>query len=220
VRGEKDGNLRVDRGVAVDEAVGEGLDEGGLFGPLFDKGEIDFRRGLVRFEGGHQGAAIEADRGAGVLRREADGDETGNAVGADLADDVCYIRMPVAHAGVDMERCSGGGEGLLEQMGLREGPAGERWSFVAGGFAESDLGVAMLKFFHNFFWKAAAAGDFGEVFGHFAEDVGRSVGEEQDGCGVGLGHAWIIVYCPPPPRGIYTFSLMLNGLRLRVYLLV
>jgi hypothetical protein len=124
------------------------------------------------------------------LRGEADGDEAGDAVGAEFADDVGDVRMPVAHAGVNTERCSGGGEGLLEQMGLRECPPGKRRSFVAGRFAETDLGVAVLKFFHNFFWEAAAAGNFAEVFGHLAEDIGGSVGEEKDGGLVGLQHGF------------------------------
>ena len=90
--------------IDVDEAVGEGLDEGGLFGPLFDEGEVDGRRCGVAFEGGHEGAAVEADAGAGVLRGEADGDEAGDAVGAHLGDDVGDVGMPVAHAGVDAQR--------------------------------------------------------------------------------------------------------------------
>ena len=41
-------------------------------------------------------------------------------------------------------------EGLLEEVGLREGPLGERRGFGAGGFAEADLGVAVLEFFDYF----------------------------------------------------------------------
>ena len=55
----------------------------------------------------------------------------------------------------------------------------------------------MLEFFHNFVREGAAAGDFGEVFGHLAEDVGGSVGEQKDGGWLGLGHAWNIVYSTP-----------------------
>ena len=39
----------------------------------------------------------------------------------------------------------------------------------------------MLEFFDDFVREGAAAGDLGEVFGHLAEDVGRAVGEEEDG---------------------------------------
>lgn len=116
------------------------------------------------------------------MRGKTDGDEAGNAVGADLADDIGDVRMPVAHAHVNAERCSGGGERLLEQMSLGEGPSGERWSFVAGSFAETYLGIAMLQFFHNFVRERATAGDLGEVFGHLTQDIGSSVGEQKD-CG-------------------------------------
>src|ERR1017187_3042753 len=61
VRGEEDGQrgfpsslgtgARVDRG----EALGEGLDEGWLVGPLFDEGDVE------AVGDGHQGAAVEAD---------------------------------------------------------------------------------------------------------------------------------------------------------------
>ena len=85
---------------------------------------------------------------------------------------------------------AGGGEGLLEQVGLGEGPAREGRGFDAGGIAQADLGVAVLEFFDHFVREGAAAGDFGEVFGHLAEDVGSSVGEEKDGGGVGIG-TWL-----------------------------
>jgi hypothetical protein len=142
----------------------------------------------VGFEGGHEGAAVEADAGAGVLRGEADGDEAGDAVGAagrcatTSAMKGCQLRMP----DVDAERMAGGGERLPRAVGLGEGPAGERRSFGAGRFAETDLGVAVLQLFDDLVREGAAAGDLGEVFGHLAEDVGGSVGEKKDGCGRAL----------------------------------
>ena len=66
-------------------------------------------------------------------------------------------------------------------MALGDGPLGEGRRFVAGGFAEADLGVAVLEFFDDFLREGAASGDFAEVFGHLAEEVGSSVGEEEDG---------------------------------------
>ena len=43
------------------------------------------------------------------------------------------------------------------------------------------MGVAVLEFGDDRGREGAAAGDFGEVFGHLAEDVGGAVGEEEDG---------------------------------------
>lgn len=53
--------------------------------------------------------------------------------------------------------------------------------FGSALFPEADLGVAVLEFFDDFCGEGAASGDFAEVFGHLAEDVGGSVGEEEDG---------------------------------------
>ena len=80
-----------------EEAFGEGLDEERLVGPAGDE---------VYLEAGwrlHDGAAVEADAGAGVLRGEADGLEAGDAVGTHLGDYVGDVGMPVAHADVDGE---------------------------------------------------------------------------------------------------------------------
>ena len=92
-------------GISVDEALGEGLDEGGLFGPGFDEGEGGFRRrrdsGGFGLERGGEGAAVEAGAGAGVLRSEAEGEDAGDAVGEHLADYVGDEGVPVAHGGVD-----------------------------------------------------------------------------------------------------------------------
>jgi hypothetical protein len=112
--------------------------------------------------------------------------------------------MPVAHSGVDAEGMAGRGEGGLKGAGLGEGPTGERRRLGAGGVAEADLGIAVLKFFHNFTREGAAAGDLGEVFGHLAEGVGGSMGEEKDGCLVGLGHGFVHPIPIPAPLGIYT----------------
>ena len=102
--------------------------------------------------------------------------------------------MPVAHADVDGLGLSGGGEELVEELALQEGPAGERWAFGEWCVAEADLGVAVLELFDDVLRHGAAAGDLVEVGGHLAEDVGRAVGEEKyGGFGGGL-HAVSIVY--------------------------
>jgi hypothetical protein len=99
---------------------------------------------------------------------------------------------------------AGGGEGGLERTGLGECPAGKGRGLGTGGFAEADLGVAVLKFFHNFVREGAAAGDLAEVFGHLAEGVGGPVSEEKDSCLVGLRHAWIILSDPCPTHSATT----------------
>jgi hypothetical protein len=188
--GEKDWQIpRLKVGIECDEALGEGLDEGGFFGPLFDEGEGDGRRSGIRREGGYKGAAVETDAGTRILRREADGDDSGDAVAAHLGDDVRDVRMPVAHGDVDGQRSAGGRERFSEAVGLGEGPASKRRRLRAGLFPEADLGVAVLEFLDNLLGEGAATGDFGEVFGHFAEDVRSSVGEEENGGVVVLGHA-------------------------------
>jgi hypothetical protein len=64
---------------------------------------------------------------------------------------------------------------------LLEGPAGEGRAFGEGFVFETDLGVAVLEFFDDFVGEGAAASDFAEVFGHLAEAVGSSVGQQEDG---------------------------------------
>jgi hypothetical protein len=49
----------------------------------------------------------------------------------------------------------------------------------------------VLEFGDDFGGEGAAAGDFGEVFGHLAEGVGGAVGEEEDGGG-GWGHGVVV----------------------------
>jgi hypothetical protein len=79
------------------------------------------------------------------------------------------------------------------------------------------LGIAVLKFFHNFTREGAAAGDLGEVFGHLAEGVGGSMGEEKDGGLVGLGHG-LVHPIPIPTPWLYTHVLMMRKeLRARIY---
>ena len=93
-------------------------------------------------------------------------------------------------------------------------------------------GVAVLEFFDDFVGEGAASGDFAEVFGHLAEDVGGSVGEEEDGvvggvvalaedvggfgwrylavCGWGVrAHGW--VYCFTHLTSWMTFSTGVPG---------
>ena len=87
-----------------------------MVGPAVDEVDLDGSRGL-----GKGGAAIEADAGAGVLRRKADGDGRGDAILAHLAHDVGDIRLPVAHADIDREA-----ELLGEQAPLLQGELGQR----------------------------------------------------------------------------------------------
>jgi hypothetical protein len=178
-------------GICVDEALGEGLYEGGFFGPGLDECKGGFRGGgtlrVFGIERGGEGAAVEAGAGAGVLRSEAEGEDAGDAVGAHLAD---YIRdewVPVAHGCVDRERMACGGEGGFEQAGLGEGPAGEGWGIEGGDVAKTNLGVTVLEFGDNRGREGAATGDFGEVLCHLAERVGGAMGEQEDGGRVGLG---------------------------------
>jgi len=203
VGGEEDGEgfgsrVGAGAGVSVDEALGEGFYEGGFIGPGFDEGEgWPGGGGTLRgfgFDGCGEGAAVEAGAGAGVLRGETDGEDAGDAVGAHLADDGGDEGMPVTHGHVDAQGMAGGSEGRFEQMGLGEGPAGEGWGLGCGGLAEADLGVAVLEFGDDRGRERAAAGDFGQVLGHLAEDVGSAVGEEEDSGRGWLGHAWIILY--------------------------
>ena len=117
VGGEEDGDAAAGycAGFGPDgpEFFGEGLGEERVFGPAGD--EVD----LHAFGGGHDGAAVEADAGAGVLRGEADGFEFADAFGAHLGDGVGYVWMPVAHADED-----GSPDGFFEERGLAEGPLG------------------------------------------------------------------------------------------------
>ncbi len=152
------------------ELFGEGLGEERVFGPAGD--EVD----LHAFGGGHDGAAVEADAGAGVLRGEADGFEFADAFGAHLGDDVGDVWDASCACRRRREP-----RWLLRGAGLAEGPLGEGWGFGAAGFGEADLGVAVLEFFDDLGGEGAASGDFAEVFGHLAEDVGGAVGEEEDG---------------------------------------
>ncbi len=189
-------------GVSVDEALGEGLDEGRLLGPGFDEGEGGFRRGGVAggfgLERGGEGAAVEAGAGAGVLRSEAEGEDAGDAFGEQLVDHVGNEGMPVSHCDVDRHHVAGLLEGKLEQAGLFQRPAGEGRGLGAGRVAEADLRVAVLQLGDNMGWEGPSAGDFGEVLGHLAEDVRGTVGEQEDGGGgiYGLAHAGLV--CDPP----------------------
>ncbi len=64
--------------------------------------------------------------------------------------------------------------------------------------------IAVLQLGDDFGREGAAAGDFGEVFGHLAEGVGRAVGEEEDGGSRGgvrhVDHRiWCILRVAVPP---------------------
>ena len=137
------------------------------------------------------------------MRGEADGDEAGDTVGADLCDYVGDEGVPVAHGGVDGEGIAAGSKGLFEEKGQGEGPTGERWWFFAGDFLQADLGVAMLEFFDDLVGEGAAASDLGEIAGHFTEDVGGSVGKEENSSGGGRAGASICLWYRSAKCGSY-----------------
>ena len=116
--------FRAGPGVRVNEALGEGGDEGGFFRPGLDEGEGGRGCGGVLsgfgFERGGEGAAVEAGAGAGVLRGEAEGEDAVDAIGAHFGDDVGDEGAPVAHGGVDAQWMAFGGEGGFEKTGLGE----------------------------------------------------------------------------------------------------
>ena len=64
---------------------------------------------------------------------------------------------------------------------LGEGPLRQRRRLGARCVEEADLGVAVLELFHDLLGHLAAAGNVGEIIGHFAEHVRRAVGEKEDG---------------------------------------
>ncbi len=123
MRGEEDGDACAGDGAGFGpdgpEALGEGLGEERFVGPAGD--EV---YGEAVADGGHEGAAVEAGGGAGVLRSEAEDARVLYAVGLHLRDDVGDVGMPVAHADVD-----GLAEELAEQAALQERPVGERRAF-------------------------------------------------------------------------------------------
>src|SRR6185312_12774580 len=92
MRGEDDGSSR---GPHVAEAVRKGFGEERMVGPGFRKvdGHIS---GFLE-----DSAAVESNRGAGVLRRKADGGKLADAVGAHFADGVRDIGLPVSHADIN-----------------------------------------------------------------------------------------------------------------------
>jgi hypothetical protein len=65
-------------------------------------------------------------------------------------------------------------------------------SFGERFIAEADFGVAVLELFDYVLRHGTTAGDFVEIGGHFAEDVGGSVGEQEDGGFL----CWM--HCPSP----------------------
>jgi len=99
----------------------------------------------------------------------------GHAVGFHLGHDVVDVRVPVAHADVDRSA-----DMLLQEFGLSQGPTGQGRLFGQRFVAQADFSVAVLEFFDDVLGHGAAVGDFGEVFGHVVEDVGGTVGEEED----------------------------------------
>ncbi len=119
---EEDGNACAKRGTSLrpgwPKLKREGLREQWMLAPAGDKLH------LHAFAGPLGGGAIEADAGAGVLRREADGLEAGDAIGAHLREHVRDVRVPVAHADIDRNA-----ERLAQEAALQQGPAGERRAF-------------------------------------------------------------------------------------------
>ena len=182
--------------IEINKALGEGLDEGWLVGPGFDEGECRLWGGGVAggfgFQRGGKGAAVEAGASAGVLRGKAEGENAGDAIGEHFVDHVGDEGMPVAHRDVDAQGIVCDGEGGFEQAGLLQCPTSEGWGFGAGLVFEANLRIAVLQLGNDMGWKGTPSGDFGEILGHFAEDVGSSVGEEEDGGAAvcGLAHGW------------------------------
>ncbi len=180
VRGEEDGDAAARLGAGEcpggPESLGEGVGQEWVLGPAGDEVDLEADGCL------HDGCAVEAGAGAGVLRGEAEGLDVSDSVGTHLRDDVGDEGVPVAHGDVD----AGVGEEVLQEAGLGEGPLGEGRRLGAEGFGEADLGVAVLELFDDLVGKRASSGDLVEVLGHLAEDVGSSVGEEED-CGLAGG---------------------------------
>jgi hypothetical protein len=98
----------------------------------------------------------------------------GNTIGSHLSYNVCDIGMPIPHSDV----YPGAVKGLLEKATLCKGPLCEWWRFDSGFFVETNLSVTMLKLFDNLLWECSASGDLTEILGHFAKDIGSSMGEE------------------------------------------
>ena len=106
-----------------------------------------------------------------------------------LADDVGDVGVPVAHADVDRQVDGGG-----EVAALLEGPASEWRTFGERRLLEADLGVAVLELFDDGLGQGPAVGYLGEIFSHLGEDVGGSVGEQEDGLDV--WHVWSLEGTP------------------------
>jgi hypothetical protein len=152
-------------------ALGKGLREERFVSPTGD--EVD-RKGVA--DGSHEGAAIEAGGGPGVLWGKAEDTRVFYAIGPHLGDYVDNVGMPVAHGYVDFLA-----KQFAEHLALKEGPAGEGRAFGEWFLAKADFGVTMLKFFDDGIRHGASAGDLLQVLGHLAELVGRAVSEQENG---------------------------------------
>ena len=109
--------------------------------------------------------AVEADAGAGVLRRQADDHSPAHAVSDHGANGVCDVRVPVAHADVDAEP-----EFVGEKFALFLREFGQRRS--------SDQPVAMLDFFDHIRRKGTASGYTQQKFWDLIDGLGAAVGQE------------------------------------------
>jgi hypothetical protein len=120
------------------------------------------------------GAAIEADAGAGVLRRQADGDDALVLLTRNRLDRFGYEGLPVAHADEDRHL-----QGLRKLIGLQKCPAG-KWR-------ETDERIAMANLFEDGWRQRASAGDVAQKLGNLVGILGAAVGEQEHGSFRGLG---------------------------------
>src|SRR6185437_17041 len=92
--------------VGFGEALGEGFNQRGLFGPGIDEDDFDLRR-IGCIDGIHQREAVEAGGGTRVLRSEADGEHASDSGGPERGNYVRGEGVPVAHGDVDGQRAAG-----------------------------------------------------------------------------------------------------------------
>lgn len=144
VRGEEDGRRRsrvLGKGISDGaEAFGKRIGEERMVSPVGEEEQLD-----LAFSGGEGGAAIQANAGAGILRRKADDDGTRDAVIAHPAHHVGNVGLPVAHAHIDRQA-----EFALEQPPLLQRERGQG--------AAADQREAMANFFDDRRRHFAAAG--------------------------------------------------------------
>jgi hypothetical protein len=113
--------------------------------PLLDEVQLE-RKISFTARLASNGAAIEADAGARVLRREADGDDTLRSLTRNFLDRICDEGLPVAHADENRHL-----QRLRKLIGLQKSPAGER--------RETDQRIAVADLFDDCWRQRTSAGD-------------------------------------------------------------